>query len=62
MILKLEVCPTQVLTGSTFKGYIERSFGGSRSAKNGSTGPMADPANAKAAGNGKDAPYDTSKA
>ena len=54
---------TQVLTGSTFKGYIERSFGGSRSAKTGSTGPPADPGDAKAASNGvKDASHNTLKA
>ena len=47
----------QVLTGATFKGYIERSFGGSRNAKIGSTGPRADSEDAKAARNGvKDAP------
>ena len=52
-----------MLTGSTFKGYIERSFGGSRSAKTGSTGPTADPGDAKAVGDGvKDAPYNTLKA
>ena len=49
----------QVLTGATFKGYIDRSFGGSRNAKTGSMGPT----DAKAARNGeKDAPYDTLKA
>ena len=53
----------QVLTGSTFKGYIERSFGGSRSGKTGSTGPTADHEDANAAGNGvKDASYNTLKA
>lgn len=53
----------QVLTGATFKGYIERSFGGSRNAKTSSTGPMADSVDAKAARHGmKDAPYDTLKA
>ena len=54
---------TQVLTGSTFKGYIERSFGGSRGAKSGSAGPTADPGDAKAVGDGvKDASYNTLKA
>ncbi|CAK0787648.1 hypothetical protein CVIRNUC_010870 [Coccomyxa viridis] len=53
----------KVLTGSTFKGYIERSFGGSRGAKSGSAGPTADPGDAKAVGDGvKDASYNTLKA